>query len=88
MADLQRFLGGSPLTVLAKLVVLSLVVGVVMATLGLTPLGLVDGFVRLFGDLVARGFAVVGDVVGWLILGASVVIPVWLLIRLVKLRRP
>jgi hypothetical protein len=40
-SNLTRLLGGSPVAVLLKLVFLSLVVGAIMAGLGLSPGGLV-----------------------------------------------
>ena len=43
MSNLNRFLGGSPGSVLVKLIFLSLLVGAFMAFLGITPFGLVEG---------------------------------------------
>jgi len=58
---LYRFLGGSPLSVAFRLILLSILVGVVLAAIGF-------------------------DAVNWLwryfLLGAVIVIPVWLLSRL------
>ena len=59
--SLNRFLGGSPLAVALRLVLLSILVGVVLAAIGF-------------------------DAVNWLwryfLLGAVIVIPVWLISRL------
>lgn len=83
----ERFLGGSPLSVLVRLIFISLLVGAAMAFLGLSPRGLLDAalrFVRSLGDL---GFGAVREVGQWVIAGALIVIPLWLLSRLFASRR-
>jgi hypothetical protein len=82
MADLNRFLGGSPGSVLVKLVFLSLLVGAFLAFLDLTPFLLID---RLFGWLRSvfdLSFETVREVGRWILYGAIIVVPVWLLSRL------
>lgn len=79
---LERFLGGSPGAVLVRLVFLSLLVGAFMWALGLSPLGLVQGlfdFVRHIFEMAAESL---GTVATWLITGAVVVVPLFLLSRL------
>ncbi|MFC0282790.1 DUF6460 domain-containing protein [Camelimonas abortus] len=83
---LNGFLGGSPLSVLARLAFLSLLVGAAMAFLDITPVALVDGAVRFARRLVANGFAVLGDLGMWMACGAMVVVPVWLALRLLARR--
>ena len=39
---LNRFLGGSPLAVLVKLILLSILIGVVLSALGLDPWNIVE----------------------------------------------
>ncbi|KZE36248.1 integrase [Chelatococcus daeguensis] len=80
--SLQRFLGGSPLSVLIKLIFLSILVGAIMAFLGITPLGLIDGTVDFIRRVVGRGFAALHEVGQWLLYGAIIVVPVWLIVRL------
>jgi len=46
---LSRFLGGSPLTVVLRLVLLSILVGIVLAAIGLDPWNIVASIRRLFG---------------------------------------
>lgn len=85
--NIERFLGGSPLSVLVRLIFISLLVGAAMAFLGLSPRGLLDAvlrFVRSLGDL---GFGAVREVGQWVIAGALLVIPLWLLSRLFASRR-
>ncbi len=85
--NLNRFLGGSPLAVLAKLVLLSIVIGVVLQALGLDPWDIVTSIRRLLHNLWEMGF----DAVRWLwqyfLLGAVIVIPIWLIMRVVNAPR-
>ncbi len=46
--SLSRFLGGSPLAVLLRLVLLSVLVGVVLAAIGFDPWNIVSSIRRLF----------------------------------------
>jgi hypothetical protein len=83
MADnVNRFLGGPPLAVLGKLILLSILIGVVLSALGLDPLNIFSSLQRLIRDVWNMGF----DAIRWLwqyfLLGAVIVIPIWLLSRL------
>src|SRR3954464_15000979 len=84
MADnVNRFLGGPPLAVLGKLILLSILIGVVLSALGLAPLNIFSSLQRLLRDVWNMGF----DALRWLwqyfLLGAVIVIPIWLILRLV-----
>ena len=80
----NRFLGGSPLAVLGKLILLSILIGVVLSALGLDPWNIVQSLDRLIRSIWDMGF----DAVRWLwqyfLLGAVLVIPIWLILRLVR----
>ena len=83
MADnVNRFLGGPPLAVLGKLILLSILIGVVLSALGLDPLNIFASIQRLVRDIWNMGF----DAVRWLwqyfLLGAVIVIPIWLICAL------
>ena len=85
MADnVNRFLGGPPLAVLGKLILLSILIGVVLSALGLDPWNIVDSLRRLIRTVWDMGF----DAVRWLwqyfLLGAMIVIPIWLILRFVR----
>ena len=85
MADnVNRFLGGPPLAVLGKLILLSILIGVVLSALGLDPLNIIASVQRLIRDVWNMGF----DAVRWLwqyfLLGAVIVIPIWLILRIVR----
>lgn len=84
VGNFNRFLGGSVLAVLAKLVLLSILVGVVLSALGLDPWNIVQSLRRLLSNIWDMGF----DAVRWLwqyfLLGAVIVIPLWLILRLFR----
>ena len=86
-ANLQRFLGGSPGAVLVKLIFLSLLVGAFMALIGITPVGLFERILRMLRDVFDLGFEFIREVGRWLLYGAMVVVPLWLLSRLFARRR-
>ena len=81
---LYRFLGGPPLAVFGKLILLSILIGVVLSALGLDPLNIFSSLQRLIRDVWNMGF----DAVRWLwqyfLLGGVIVIPIWLILRLVR----
>ena len=83
-----RFLGGSPLTVVVRLVAVSLVVGAFMAWLGIDAMDLVDDLQRGFVHLYGTGFAALHDIGRTLVAGAAVVLPVWFVLRLLSYRGP
>ena len=82
MSNLSRFLGGSPGSVLAKLIFLSLLVGAFMAFLDITPLGLIEGLVNWISSVLDLSLETVKEVGLWIVYGAVIVVPLWLLSRL------
>lgn len=87
MNGLQRFMGGSPGQVLLRLVVLSFIVGIVLSALGVTPLDIVEKFRGLVLRVWNMGFGAVEWIWTYFLLGAVVVIPVWIVLRLLKIGR-
>jgi len=85
--NLDRFLGGPPLAVAGKLILLSVLIGVVLSALGLDPWNIVQSIDRLIRHIWNMGF----DALHWLwqyfLLGAVLVIPIWLILRLVRAPR-
>jgi hypothetical protein len=83
----SRLFGGSPLGVIGRLVLVSILVGVVLSVLGLDPWNIIDSVERLLRHIWNMGF----DAVRWLwryfLLGAVLVIPIWLIMRLVNAPR-
>ncbi len=80
--QLSRFIGGSPLGVLLRLVLMSVLVGVVLATIGLDPWNIVTSIRRLFDWIWNLGFDAINSVWRYFLLGAVIVIPIWLISRL------
>lgn len=87
MSALERWLGGSPLGVLVRLLFLSLVVGILLAAIGLTPLGLVNSLVEAFRSFFGYGLDAVRDFGRYILTGAVIVIPLWIIARLMSARR-
>lgn len=83
-SNLQHWLGGSPAAVLVKLIFLSLIVGAFMAFLGLTPMALIDRIGRALRSIFDLGFDAIRDVLRYVVYGAVIVVPIWLVMRLAK----
>ncbi len=86
--DFERLLGGSPLSVLLRLVVLSIIVGIVLNTLGLTPGELFRRLDFLLQSFFNMGFRWMESLVGYFVIGAVIVVPIWLLARLLGGGKP
>ena len=84
---LYRFLGGSPLAVAFRLTMLSILVGVVLSAFGLDPRNIFNSLTRLIRDIWDMGFDAIKWVWGYFLLGAVLVIPIWLIMRLVRAPR-
>ena len=80
----ERFFGGSPVGVIIRLVLLSLVVGFVMSVLGFDVRDVVHGTINLFREALRDGFGIFRDLGFYILTGAALVVPIWLLIRLTK----
>ena len=79
---MYRFLGGSPLMVAFRLILLSILVGVVLAAIGFDPWNILTSIELLFRRIWALGFDAVNGLWRYFLLGAVIVIPIWLLSRL------
>ena len=82
---MERFFGGNPALVLIRLAILSLVVGVVLAALGFSPFDLLDSLLRLAARIYDMGFAAIEKSLRYFLLGAVIVFPVWLVVRVFRL---
>ena len=88
MSDsVNRFLGDTPARTIIKLIVVSLIVGFVMSIFGLDPMDLVDGIRFFFLDLWYTGFEALGKVGQYLVIGATVVVPLFIVLRLFASRK-
>lgn len=80
--DHKTIFGGNPLSVVVRLVLLSIVVGVALSALGITPANFfyhIEVLARRIYDL---GFSAIDWLLQYLLLGAIVVVPIWLVARL------
>ncbi len=82
--DRDRIFGGNPLSVVLRLVVLSIVVGIVMSALDIRPENLLYHMRLIVQRVSALGFGAVESILGYLVLGAVVVLPIWLVARLIS----
>ena len=82
---MERFFGGNPAIVLVRLVILSLIVGIVLAALGFSPFDIVDSLRRLAQRIYDMGFAAIERSARYFLLGAVIVFPVWFIMRLLKI---
>jgi len=85
---LHRFLGGSPIAVAFRLILLSILVGVVLAAIGFDPWNIVYSIRLLFQRIWDLGFDAVNGLWRYFLLGAVIVVPIWLLSRLFNSPRP
>jgi hypothetical protein len=81
------FVGGSPVTVLLRLIVVSFVVGFLLETFGFDPVGLLNEAVRAARHIIEFGLTDVRQIGRILLTGAMVVVPVWLVLRLLDASR-
>ncbi|MGU3667014.1 DUF6460 domain-containing protein [Methylobacterium sp. A49B] len=86
-SGLRRFLGGSPAGVFLRLLFLSVLVGAFMSMLGMTPGRLFWHLYDSARALLEVGLASLHDFGGWIVAGAIVVVPLWLVARLLAVSR-
>jgi hypothetical protein len=81
---MERFFGGNPLAVALRLIIISIITGVALKATGYDPRDLFESIPRLIQALYDLGFGWVETAIQYFALGAIIVIPVWLLMRLLK----
>jgi Na+/H+-dicarboxylate symporter len=86
-ATMSKLFGGSPLGVIVRLILVSILVGVVLSALGLDPFDIVQSIERLIRSIWNMGFDAVRWVWRYFLLGAVLVIPIWIIVRLVNTPR-
>jgi hypothetical protein len=83
---LTRFLGGSPIGVFLRLFFLSLIVGALLMWLDIRPYDIIDAVVRFIHRIWALGFDAIRQLGDYLLAGTIIVVPVWLVSRLLARR--
>lgn len=86
--DHRQFFGDSVAGTLIRLVILSIVVGVIFSALGINPSNIVESIQRLIQRIADLGFGTVQWAIGYFLLGAVVVFPIWFIVRLVRTSKP
>jgi hypothetical protein len=87
MMETKRLLGDTLGRTIIKLLVVSILVGMVMSVFNIAPFDVLYGIRDFFVRLWESGWAALGRFGDWLILGASIVVPVFIIIRLLNYRR-
>jgi hypothetical protein len=85
--NVTRWIGGSPLAVLGRLILICILVGVVMSALGLDPWNIWFSLRRFVFRIWDMGFDAVRWVWGYFLLGAVIVVPIWVFLRLINAPR-
>jgi Family of unknown function (DUF6460) len=83
---LARFLGGSPGSVFLRLFFVSLIVGALFMWLDIRPIDIFRGITQLFDRIWALGFDAIREVADYVLVGAAIVVPIWLILRLLNMR--
>jgi uncharacterized protein DUF6460 len=80
----NRFFGGPPISVAVRIILLSILVGVILSAIGLDPRDIWRSVERLVRSVWDMGWDAVVWVWRYFLLGAVIVVPIWLLVRLAK----
>lgn len=87
MSAVNRFLGDTPLRVVLKLIVVSFLVGIVMSFFGWSAWNIFYEIQDFLAGIWAMGFDAIYRFWSYFLLGAAVVIPVFIILRLLSFRR-
>ena len=87
MSAVTRFLGDTPFRVALKLIVVSFLVGIVMSVFGWSPFDILSGIREFALGIWNMGFKAVERFFDYFLLGAAVVVPVFVVLRLLSYRR-
>ncbi|MCH9764439.1 MAG: integrase [Alphaproteobacteria bacterium] len=83
----EQIFGGSPLGVAVRLALISIAVGIVMKALGINLSNFFHRINVLLRNIYDLGFGAFEWLLEYLMLGALVVVPVWLISRLISASR-
>ncbi|MFV2092156.1 MAG: DUF6460 domain-containing protein [Hyphomicrobiales bacterium] len=78
----KKFFGGPPGAVIIRLGVVSVIVGVILTSIGIRPYDIVNSLSRLVIRIYDMGFDAIGWLFAYLWLGALVVVPIWAISRI------
>ena len=83
---LTRFLGDTPVRTIVKLAMISLVVGIIMSALNFSPYEVWYAIRTFFERIYELGFEAFGRIGKYFVWGALVVVPIFILMRVMKFR--
>ena len=83
---LNRFLGGSPGGVFLRLLFVSLIAGAFLMWLDIRPVDIFRGITDLVNRIWGLGFDAIREIANYILAGAAIVVPVWLVLRLMNVR--
>jgi hypothetical protein len=86
--DRRQLFGESVAGTIIRLVLLSIVVGIVFSALDINLFNIVERFQLLMRRIAEFGFDAIHWGFRYFLLGAVVVIPIWLIVRLAKRNNP
>jgi hypothetical protein len=86
--DRNSLLGGSLLSVVIRLTLISIAVGIVLKALGIDLRNFFDRINELLRNVYDLGFGAIQWILEPLLLGAIVVIPIWFIGRVFRATRP
>lgn len=81
---LQRLFGTNPRETLVRLIFLSILVGALMAIFHVTPFEVINMISDAVERLLADHFRLIRDIVRYFVYGAMIVIPIWLILRILN----
>jgi hypothetical protein len=84
---MDKFFEGSAFWTIIRLVVISLIVGVVLATFNLDAFDLVQKFRDLMRYFYSFGFEALRGAFEYFLLGAVIVFPIWIVLRLLSVAK-
>lgn len=81
----NQFIGGRPSAVIIRLAIISILLGIMLSFFDLDPFNFWHSLKNLFLRIYNMGFGALEWMARYLMLGAVIVIPVWIIGRLWKL---
>lgn len=85
--QIDRFLGDSLWRTIVKLAIISLVVGVILSALNITPFEVWDSIREFVVHLYNLGFDALGSIFRYFLYGALIVVPIFVIMRLLQMGR-
>jgi len=83
---LERFIGGTPAAVFLRLLLISLIVGALLMWLDIRPMDVFNALNRFINRLWNLGFDAIREVLQYVLVGAVIVVPIWLIMRIFNTR--